>query len=337
MNNHLVSIIIAAYNAEPFIAKCLDSVLNQTYMNLEIVIIDDASTDATLSIIENYSAKDPRIVFTSLKFNSGTPAARNRGYEICTGEYIASVDADDTIAPDTVERCVEELANDPELDLITFKMMMVYPDTGKTITYPINPSVPEVMTGEEACYWSIDYDFAPNGMTRATFDKNIPSETEYGQYGDETTTHLLLLNARKVKLGQGLYYFFQWSESRTHKFSILRFEILECRLSLKRQLMEMGQSRKETLDILERKRWREFIDMCYLYFKHRGEMTKSEREDIFHRLHNAYYSIDNVRLPLKTVLKPGYMRLPSFIAFYIQLCILLYIKTIYKSVCSCRK
>lgn len=329
MDKPLVSIIIAAYNAEPYIENCLDSVLCQTYGNLEIIIVDDASTDKTRAIVESYGKKDSRIVLESMGCNSGSPAARNRGYEIANGDYLTSVDADDTIAPDTIEKCVEELDKDPELDFVTFKMMMVYPESGEIKPYPINSSVPEVMTGEEACHWSINYDFAPNGMSRASLDKNFPSETKYGQYGDETTTHLILLKAGKVKLGQGEYFYYQWPASRTHKFSILKFEVLECRLSLKRQLIETGRIGKETLDRLERRRWREFIDVCYMFFKYKNELTTAERKSVFARMGETYKTIERKRLPLKSVIKPGYMLLPTFKLFYLQLCVLFRIRSLY--------
>ena len=94
----LISVIVPAYNVENYIAKCLDSILNQTYKNLEIIVVDDGSTDNTLSIIDSYSAKDNRIKAIH-QDNMGVAAARNAGLLAATGDYYGFVDSDDTIEP----------------------------------------------------------------------------------------------------------------------------------------------------------------------------------------------------------------------------------------------
>lgn len=91
----LVSVIIPTYNSEKYIDEALVSVLNQSHLNLEILIIDDASTDKTLEIISEYSKNDSRIVITKLATNSGSAVARNAGIKKATGAFIAFLDSDD--------------------------------------------------------------------------------------------------------------------------------------------------------------------------------------------------------------------------------------------------
>lgn len=93
----LISIIIPAYNVESYIAKCLDSVLNQTYKNLEIIIVDDGSTDKTPQILEEFAKKYPQIRIIKQQ-NSGQSCARNRGIREAKGEYIVFIDSDDWIS-----------------------------------------------------------------------------------------------------------------------------------------------------------------------------------------------------------------------------------------------
>lgn len=100
-----VSVIIPVYNKEKHIEKCLDSVLNQTYNNLEIIIIDDASTDSSSSIVENI--EDKRIKIISLPENKGVSTARNKGIEFSTGDYICFLDADDFWVLNKIERQVK--------------------------------------------------------------------------------------------------------------------------------------------------------------------------------------------------------------------------------------
>lgn len=109
MNNQtLVSIIIPVYNTEEYLNKCLDSVLNQTYKNIEIIIIDDESTDNSYEILQKYQKEDKRIILLRQK-NSGQGVARNKGIEIAKGEYICFVDSDDRIAKNMVEEMIKEI------------------------------------------------------------------------------------------------------------------------------------------------------------------------------------------------------------------------------------
>ena len=96
MLNKKISIIIPVYNAEKYLKCCLDSILNQSYKNLEIIIINDGSTDNSLKVIEEYKKNDNRIILISQK-NQGVSKSRNNGLELATGDYIMFIDPDDWI------------------------------------------------------------------------------------------------------------------------------------------------------------------------------------------------------------------------------------------------
>ena len=102
MKEELISVIIPVYNVEKYIRFCLDSVINQTYKNLEIIIIDDGTKDLSGDIAEEYAAKDSRIKVIH-KENGGLSDARNVGLDVATGKYIAFLDSDDVIAYDFYE------------------------------------------------------------------------------------------------------------------------------------------------------------------------------------------------------------------------------------------
>ncbi len=95
----LVSIIVPVYNVEKYIEKCILSIINQTYTNLEIIIVNDGSLDHSENIIKEYISKDNRIKYIKRE-NGGLGAARNTGIENATGKYIAFVDSDDWIDPE---------------------------------------------------------------------------------------------------------------------------------------------------------------------------------------------------------------------------------------------
>ena len=112
--NPLISVIVPVYNTERFLKECLDSVIYQTYKNLEIIIVNDGSKDSSLSIINEYAQKDNRIKVISRE-NRGVSASRNDGLDIASGEYLCFIDSDDYMALDTLEillRGIEESGAD---------------------------------------------------------------------------------------------------------------------------------------------------------------------------------------------------------------------------------
>ncbi len=105
-----VSIVIAAYNVEKFIRKCVSSVVRQTYVNLEIIIVDDGSSDSTSKICDDFKKEDLRIKVIHQK-NQGLSSARNNGIGIATGEYIALIDGDDYISKNFIEELIKAATN----------------------------------------------------------------------------------------------------------------------------------------------------------------------------------------------------------------------------------
>lgn len=105
MENYKVSVIVAAYNIQDYIVKCLESIANQTYKNLEVIVVDDGSSDNTGKLADKFAKNDNR--FTVIhKENGGVSSARNRGIDIASGDFIGFVDGDDTIENDMYEMLV---------------------------------------------------------------------------------------------------------------------------------------------------------------------------------------------------------------------------------------
>ncbi|PHM67955.1 glycosyltransferase family 2 protein [Xenorhabdus kozodoii] len=105
--NKLVSIIIPAYNSQDFISRAINSTLNQTYKNIEIIIIDDGSIDKTIDICIEYAKNHKNLKYIS-QSNKGVSSARNKGISVSTGHYICFLDSDDTYEPSFIERLIEQ-------------------------------------------------------------------------------------------------------------------------------------------------------------------------------------------------------------------------------------
>lgn len=104
MSDIKVSVIIPIYNAEEYLVQCIDSAVNQTLRDIEIILVNDASTDGSLEICRKYEASDERVKLVDKKENAGLAAARNSGMDVACGEYIAFIDSDDWLELDAYEK-----------------------------------------------------------------------------------------------------------------------------------------------------------------------------------------------------------------------------------------
>lgn len=121
--NDLVSVVIPTYNREKVIKQCLNSILNQTYKNLEVIVVDDASIDDTEHVVR--SIKDSRLKYIRLNENSHGTKPRNIGIRAATGEYIAFLDSDDTWLPNKIERQLAFMKKNDYTDVLSFTGIIV--------------------------------------------------------------------------------------------------------------------------------------------------------------------------------------------------------------------
>ena len=119
METPLVSVIVPIYNIEKYLCECIDSILNQTYSHLEIILVDDGSTDASPQICDDYQAKDKRVKVIHKK-NGGLSSAREAGVNESNGQYIMFVDGDDWLELNAVEICMDEIKKDSNIGCVIF-------------------------------------------------------------------------------------------------------------------------------------------------------------------------------------------------------------------------
>lgn len=176
MEKKLVSIIIPVYNVEPYLRRCVDSVLRQTYKNIEIIIVNDGSTDGCAEICDEYGKNHANITVIH-KPNGGLSSARNAGLDIAKGQYISFVDSDDYILEEIIEHAVELLEKE-NAQLLAFKVG--YSRDG--VSYPDYSTISEryrVLENDELMYRFVTEkrigigDIACNKLFEAELWKNL--------------------------------------------------------------------------------------------------------------------------------------------------------------------
>lgn len=173
MKSPLVSIIVPVYNTEQYLCKCLDSLINQSYQNLEIICVNDGSPDNSLSLLNNYVIRDSRIKIYS-KPNGGLSDARNFGMRYISGEYFMFIDSDDWIDEKTIEECVDAILKE-DAECLMFSYTKEFLDN----------SVPISVFSEKCFRWNRD--FIRQNLLRRTFGP-IGSELKRPQNCDITVS-----------------------------------------------------------------------------------------------------------------------------------------------------
>lgn len=199
-----LSVIVPVYNVEPYLRRCIDSIINQTYKNLEIILVDDGSPDNCGQICDEYANKDSRIIVIHQK-NSGASVARNVGMDIASGEYISFVDSDDRISLDMYKDMINILeCND--LDIVCCKDYRV---VGSRIYNESGTGELKILGHDEILYKALlDYEIMPcNKVYRYNITRNVRFP-EGRMFEDSATSYLFFDNAKKVGMLDKAYYYY---------------------------------------------------------------------------------------------------------------------------------
>ena len=313
-----ISVLTAAYNDEAHIRKCLDSLCSQTLEDIQIICIDDHSTDTTLSILKEYAARDPRIVVLEQPENRGQAIARNEGIKIADGEFITMLDSDDWFAPDSLEKAYEALHESPECDCALFKLMLCYPEEegdGIRMEEFVNHTTHKLMVGIDAFVLSLDQSIHGLYLARAELFREYPYDTSCRLYSDDNTTCIHYLHSRNVVFCDGEYFYLKHKDASTAKPSILRFDYMYANLNLKRTLERESEAgmlgshsdSQKILDFYESHRWLIVIDSYYFYYLYRKQFSQEECQAIKERFKDILQTIETRRISWNLRIKPGYV------------------------------
>lgn len=322
MQANKVSVLVAVYNAEKYLSKCLDSLISQTYKNIEIICIDDCSKDSSAKILNKYASSDNRIKILTLAKNSGQANARNEGLKITSGEYITMLDSDDWFADDSIEKAVEAIESVPDADVSVFRLMQCYEETGKIVEYE-NKTDKKCMSGWEAFRLSLDWSMHGLYLVRADIHKKYPFDNSCLLYSDDNTTRLHYLHSRKVIMSEGKYFYRKHAESMTSSCSIRRFDMLGANYSMMQQLKKEAKEGNlkdadKILNFYETTRWLNIVGAYWYYFNNKQHFTKEEKKEIYDKISSALKTIEVRRIKPSLKFKMGYYPFKNFKLFLLS-------------------
>lgn len=217
----IVSIVIPVYNGESYIHTCLLSVLNQTYTDWEAILINDGSTDLTLSILQSYANTDPRFIILDQK-NQGVAIARYNGIKKASGEYVTFLDVDDTLAPNCLEIFVNQFENDIDIVVGTFCCISKNRKVKKKIK---NGSLEKVDYLKKVLSGQYGWELCAKMYRKELFNESI-SIPQHLRIGEDAAVYIqLVVRSNKVRIiNEPLYNYIQYSSSASHQRSIVLAE-----------------------------------------------------------------------------------------------------------------
>ena len=225
--NDLISIIIPVYNVEKYLSNCIDSVIKQTYKNIEILLINDGSTDTSEEICNKYKIKDERIIVLNKK-NGGLSDARNVGIKNARGKYITFIDSDDDIDMEYVEYLYSLLCK-YNVDM----SIAAYSVVSKNKIINIGEGYKEEVFDTSEC---LDRLLCEKGFTVSScakmYDKTLFENVEYPKgklCEDNGTTYKLIMKCKKVAYGnKSIYNYYKRENSiMTSKFNMKKLDLIE--------------------------------------------------------------------------------------------------------------
>lgn len=237
--NGVVSVIVPVYGVEPYLEECIESILNQTYGMLEVILVDDGSPDGCGAICDRYGLLDPRIVVVHQK-NAGAAAARNTGLRLASGEYITFVDGDDYLEPEAYE-CMVRSMRESHADIVQSNFRYVYQNGAYDHVREEQPSqftAPEYLvhfTRDWTCALCWDKLFRHHVLTDVSFEEGHLID-------DEFFTYRAVMNAGKIQFIPALtYHYRQRASGVMKKPATEERKIFDIMASLEQRMLQVAE------------------------------------------------------------------------------------------------
>lgn len=240
------SVIVPVYGVEKYLDECIESLVNQTYKDFEVILVDDKSPDNCPAMCDEWAKKDERIKVIHKEQNQGLGFARNTGIDACSGDFILFVDSDDTIDLETLEKCNSYLDNDT--DILAFGIKLCYEDKNGIVKHtdqlmPLPYSCSDAQEKAEIFAQLTDkrvFNYVCNKAYRREFLKSIDAKFESTKLIEDFLFNINVFNfAIKVKSVDENFYFYRKPahETLASKYSPEFFDLAKRKYTLEEQFL----------------------------------------------------------------------------------------------------
>jgi len=247
-----VSVIVPIYKVEKYINNCVDSIINQTYSNLEIILVDDGSPDKCPQICDEYKKKDNRVkVFHQV--NGGVSSARNNGIKNASGDYIVFIDSDDYYNPNSVETMVRHIEDDTDLIVGGIKVIKSKDKTKKIIPLNKKYTEEEIEKYIAKSYYDDFFTSVTNKMYKASILKTCKFNNELNFGEDFDFNFQFIKNVKSVKTISNLIYNYITYKNQESLSKIKDYEAqIICYQEQYNILIDYLREKKSTLKVINK-------------------------------------------------------------------------------------
>ena len=298
MNQDLISIIVPVYGVEKYLHACVDSILAQTYQNLEVILIDDGSPDNCGVICDEYALCDGRVKVIH-KPNGGAASARNKGLDAARGDYICLIDSDDWVSHDFVEKLYQKLTQaQADISVCSFTNVFRNGETANPMPYPVLEAMSQVQFLERFLT-----DWTSGMATNKMFKSSLLPDVRYAEghkIDDEFFTYRVIARCRRLAHSdRRMYAYRQQPGSVMHlSFALSRLQAVDAK---EQRLELLEQQFPELVPLAKTNLWYTCLYQGQMALRH---LNETDRRTAFGKLKSALdrhplTSADRKTLPLK--------------------------------------
>lgn len=312
-----VSVIVAIHNMRRHIRQCIESVLSQSLTDLELILVDDVSTDGTADILREYAMSDSRVSIVWQPRNGGAQLARNAGIEASHGRYVITLDHDDFLAPDALQQAVTTFTAHEGLQCVCLREVRLSPDG--TLTEHREKNSFGTITGREAYRRSIHWrNITGRMMVTRELQKRYPFDNCERVYGEDNTAQMQFLASPTVCSCEGIYYHRLLPTSLSHNVSLnnIRGNI---RFIAMRQQLRSEDMGEDVMRLHETAFWESIIGSYRYYHTHRKTLTPGQRRQALKLIRYMREQADMPRVQAASKYRPGMMHMSAWWLFRLQM------------------
>lgn len=290
-NSPIITVIMPVFNTEIFLKDAIDSVINQTFKDWELICVNDGSTDSSLNVLKEYEALDERIMVLDQKHSGSISVARNKALDYARGKFTHMLDSDDLLSENCLEKAYEKTML-TQADLVFPDLLYFVNNTSNIINNLVgyNGDRELLISPKDGFIASLTWKISGTGMYRTELLRRFRYDETTGN-GDELTTRLLFLNCNKIAFCSGVYFYRRHPDSTTSKISPKRFDTIATDFKILELSYNYGIG-NEAILLCKKRITDNIIGSAQFYFKKKREFNKVQKKEILNFIKQHYERVN---------------------------------------------